>query len=130
MARVFIEIDNLKEVLDKFKEMEDDAKLILHEAVNKGAEKLASLIKSNIPNGSSEDLHLRDAIKISKAKPKKTVRQSANINVGKKQADYGFHVETGRKGVTPKPFMRSTTDQHQGEIADIVVDVIFERLGL
>lgn len=130
MARVMVEIEGIEEVLAAFDKLGDDSKLVLHAAVNKGAEVLAPKIKANIPVGSENDVHLRDAIKISKAKPKKTLKQSANINVGKKQADYGFHVETGREGVSPRPFMRSTTDQHQAEIADIVANEILDRLGV
>lgn len=130
MARITVEIEGIEEVLKAFEKLGDDSKLVLHAAVNKGAEQLAPLIKANIPVGSEDDIHLRDAIKISKAKPKKTLKQSANINVGKKSADYGFHVETGRKGVSPRPFMRSTTDQHQAEIAETVANEILDRLGL
>jgi len=130
LARVTVEIEGMNEVLAAFKKLGDDSKIVLHAAVNKGAEQLEPLIKSNIPVGSLDDIHLRDSIKISKAKPKKTLKQSANIIVGKKQADYGFHVETGRKGVPPKPFMRSTTDKHQDQIADTVANEILDRLGL
>lgn len=130
MARVTVEIEGLNEVLAAFQKLGDDSKLVLHAAVNTGAEALAPKIQANIPVGSSDDVHLRDAIKVSKAKPKKTLKQSANINVGKKSADYGFHVETGRKGVAPKPFMRSTTDQYQNEIAEMVANEILDRLGL
>ena len=130
MARVTVGIVGMNDVLASFKKLGDDSKLILHAAVNKGAEVLAPKIKSNIPVGSDDDIHLKDAIKISKAKPKKALRQSANIIVGKKSAEYGFHVETGRKGVPPNPFMRSTTDQYQATISDIVANEILDRLGL
>lgn len=130
MARVTVEIEGMNEVLKAFEKLGEDSKLVLHAAVNKGAEQLAPLIKAKIPFDTESDIHLRDAIKVSKAKPKKTLEQSANINVGKKSADYGFHVETGRNGVPAKPFMRSTTDQHQAEIAETVANEILDRSGL
>lgn len=130
MAKIKFEMDNLNEVLDSFKKMEDDARLILHTAVNKGAEHLAPLIKSNIPISSMDDIHLRDSIKISKAKPKKTLKQSTIIRVGKKSADYGFHLETGANGAKPVPFVRATTDKHQERVADIIGNTILDRLGL
>lgn len=130
MARVTVEIEGMDEVLKAFQKLGDDSKLVLHAAVNKGAEQLAPLIKANIPVGSEDDVHLRDALKISKAKPRKTLKQGATINVGKKRAAYGYHVETGSNGVTPQPFMRSTTDQHQAEIAETVANEILDRLGL
>lgn len=130
MARIRVELESFDEVLNELEKLGDDAKLVLHAAVNKGAEALAPKIQANIPVGTEDDKHLRDTIRVSKAKPKKTLKQSANIIVGKKSAEYGFQLETGRNGVAPRPFMRSTTDQHQAEIADIVVDEIFDRLGL
>lgn len=130
MAKVFFEIDNLNEVLDSFKKMETDARSILHTAVNEGAEYLAPLIKSNIPISNMDDIHLRDSINISKAKPKKTLKQSTIIRVGKKSASYGFHLETGANGSKPQPFMRATTDRHQEQVADIVGNEILDRLGL
>lgn len=130
MAIVYFEVDDMNEVLNSFKKMEGDARSILHTAVNKGAEYLEPLIKANIKLGTVNDIHLRDSIKISKAKAKKSLKQSAIIRVGSKMADYGFHLETGSNGAVPQKFMRATTDQHQEEVADIVGNEILKGLGL
>lgn len=130
MARIFFEVDDLNKVLDSFKAMENDARSILHTAVNKGAEHLAPLIKSNIKPGTVDDIHVRDSVRVSKAKVKKTLKQSANILIGNKKTDYAFHLETGREGVPPRPYIRTTTDQHQEEVADIVGNTILDGLGL
>lgn len=130
MARIAIEVEGMNEVLAAFEKLGNDSKLVLHSAVNKGAEALAPKIQANIPVGTDDGKHLRDSIKVRKAKPKKSLKQSADIVVGKGSEDYGFHVETGHNGVPPQPFMRSTTDQYQAEIAETVLDDILDRLGL
>lgn len=130
MARVTVEIEGFKEVLDSLVKLGDDSKLVLHAAVNKGAEQLAPLIKQNIKLGTVDDIHVRDSVRVSKAKPKKTVRQSANILIGNKKSDYAFHLETGRKGVAPKPYIRNATDQNHDKIAETVASEILDRLGL
>lgn len=130
MARIDVEVEGFEEVLRALTQLGNESKVILHGAVNKGAEYLAPKIKANIPIGSSDDLHLRDAIKISRARPKRTIKQSASINIGRRSANYGFHVETGREGVAPRPFMRSTADHYQSGVAEEVAKEIFERLGM
>lgn len=130
MAKIYFDVDNLNEVLDSFKKMEDEAKITLHAAVNKGAQHLAPLIKSKIKVGNVNDIHVRDSVRVSKAKPGKALKQTAYVRMGNRKSDYAFHLETGTSTTKPQPVIRATTDQHQEKIADIIGNEILDRLGL
>ena len=132
MARVRVEIDGLNEIVNELARMPDGGKAVLHNAVNKGAEYLHPKIKASIQRGDSKDgKHLKDAIRVRKAKPKKKTFQSADVVGGRgKSVDYGFHVEAGTRKTKGKNFMRQTTDSNAETVANIVMDEIERGLGV
>jgi HK97 gp10 family phage protein len=132
MAFVRVEIDGLNQIVDELSKMPDGGKKALHNAVNKGAEYLHPKIRASIERGNSKDgKHLKDAIKVRKAKPKKKTMQSADVVGGKgTTVDYGFHVETGTRKTKGKSFMRQTTDANAETVANIVMDEIEKGLGV
>jgi HK97 gp10 family phage protein len=132
MPRVIVEIDNMKEVLEELLKMPEEGKTKLHQAVNKGAEKLHPLIQAAVKRGDSENgHHLKDAIRLRKAKPKKSAYQSADIVGGKgKQVDYGFHAEVGTKKMKGRSWFRNTTDANAEDISNTVVDELLRILGV
>ena len=132
MPIVYVELEGLDEIVDELSRMPEEGKKKLHQAVNKGAEYLYPKIKGAIERSTENDgVHLKDAIKVRKAKVKKTTTQSADIVGGKgKTVDYGFHVETGTRTVEGKNFMRNTTDQEAEAVANIVIDELMDSLGV
>jgi HK97 gp10 family phage protein len=132
MAIVRVEIDNIDEIVAELASMPERGKAILHSAVNKGAEYLHPRIQSAIERGEGKDgAHLKDAIKISKAKVGKRTYQKADVVGGKgKKVDYGFHVEAGTSKMQGKAFMRNTTDANAETVANIVMDEIERALGV
>jgi hypothetical protein len=139
MARVYVNIDknDLKQVREMFERMADKGKGILHEAVNKGAEYLEPKIKNSIKTGNDDDnTHLRDTVRMGRAKPSKKAKQTAVIRIGGiKDVEYPMHLETGHmtedgRHIPARPYIRSTADEHQAKVADIVIDYIFDSLGM
>lgn len=135
MPRVYVEVEGLKEVIAGFKAMGEDGKKVLHEAVNIGAEMLAPKIRENTPVGTEDDQHLKNNIKPKKAKKKKTVKQTAQVQVGSNKTDYAFHVETGHrtksgKTIPANPFVRRAVDAASDEVAIKVVSHILDRIGV
>jgi HK97 gp10 family phage protein len=132
MAFVRVEIDGLDAIVNELANMPDKGKSVLHNAVNKGAEHLRPKIQASIQRGDSKDgKHLKDAIRLRKAKPKKKTMQSADVVGGKgKSVDYGFHVEAGTRKTKGKSFMRRTTDQNAETVANIVMDETEKGLGV
>jgi len=132
MARVYVDIEGLNELIQEMARMPEEGKKKLHQAVNKGAEYLAPKIKGAIERGAGKDgHHLKDAIRVRKAKVRKTAYQSADVVAGKgKKLDYGFHVEVGTKDAEGKNFMRNTTDKEDETVANIVVDDLLDSLGV
>ncbi len=134
MPRVYVEVDGLDELIKEFKAMPKRGKARLAGAVNKGAGKLAPKIRQATPVGTEDGKHLRDNIKVRKAKGK-TAKATAEVYISGKSTDYGFHVETGHltKGgrhIPAKPFMRNTTDANAEEIATIVAEEILDGVGV
>ncbi len=135
MPRVYVDVENLKEIVAELARMPEVGKDILHEAVNKGAEYLLPKIQQKVPVNNDDDVHLKDNIKLSKAKRQKSVKQTATVKISGKDADYGFHVETGHMSIKGRhipanPFMRSTTDANADKAAQIVVEHILDRIGV
>jgi len=132
VAIVDVSVDGLDEIVNELARMPEEGKKKLHQAVNKGAEYLSPKIKGAIQRGDSKDgHHLKDAIKVRKAKQKKTAYQSADVVAGKgKQVDYGFHVEVGTRKTKGKNFMRSTTDAEAEAVANIMIDDLLNSLGV
>jgi hypothetical protein len=137
MPRVYVNVEGWKEVSQQLSQMGEKGKDLLHEAVNKGAEYLQPIIKNNIKLGNDNDnTHLRDTVRQSKAKRKKSTKQTALVNIGGiKNVEYPMHLETGhmteeKKHIPARPYIRSAVDQNAGKTADIVVDHLLNRLGL
>jgi HK97 gp10 family phage protein len=135
VPRVYVEVENLKDIIKELAAMPEKGKDVLHEAVNQGAEYLQPKIRNRVPLSSEDDVHLKDHIKISKAKRKKTIKQTALVRISGKNADYGFHVETGHltqagRHIPANPFMRSATDENAEKVAEIAVEHILKRMGV
>jgi len=122
---------------DEFKKaifaMGEEAKAILYEAANAGAEYALPKIKEKIPVDSEDNIHLRDTIRINKARRKKVSKQSAMIVIGKKSADYALSLETGHmthgRHVEARPYIRPAIDENNYKIAQVIVDKLIERMG-
>lgn len=132
MAVVNVEIEGLDEIVDELTKMPEEGKKKLHQAVNKGAEYLRPKIAGAIGRGEGKDgKHLKDAIRVRRAKVKKSTRQSADVVAGRgKKVDYGFHVEVGTRDTKGKNFVRDTTDKEQERVANIVIDDLLDSLGV
>lgn len=137
MPLVIVGVEGYKEVRDKLLALGEQSKDLLHEAVNKGAEYLQPKLKNNIKVGKEEDsVHLRDTVRLSKAKKKKTTKQTAIVKIGGiKNVEYPMHLETGHmtedgKHVPAKPYVRSAADENAQKVADIAVNYLLDRLGL
>ena len=132
MAIVDVELEGLDEIVRELSRMPEEGKKKLHQAVNKGAEYLLPKIRGAIQRGDLKaGTHLKDTIRIRKAKVKRRTTQSADIVGGKgKKVDYGFHVEVGTRKMEGKNFMRSTTDREAEKVANIVIDEILDSLGV
>lgn len=132
MASVDVQLEGLAEIVKELARMPEEGKKKIHQAVNKGAEHLLPKIQSSIQRGEAKSgTHLKDAIKIKKAKVSNKTSQSADIVGGKgKSVDYGFHVEAGTRKTAGKNFMRSTTDANAEEVANIVIDELLNSLGV
>lgn len=132
MAIVDVELEGLDEIVRELARMPEEGKKKLHSAVNKGAEYLLPKIRGAIQRGDlNTGTHLKDAIRIRKAKVRKRTTQSADVVGGRgKQVDYGFHVEAGTRKMKGKNFMRSTTDREAEKVANIVIDEILDSLGV
>lgn len=137
MPLVVVGVEGYKEVRDKLLALGEQSKDLLHEAVNKGAEYLQPKLKNNIKAGKEEDsVHLRDTVRLSKAKKKKTTKQTAIVKIGGiKGVEYPMHLETGHmtengKHVPAKPYVRSAADENAQKVADIAVNYLLDRLGL
>ena len=125
MAVVDVRIDGIDELVNALIKMPDNGKGVLHSAVNKGAQYLEPRIRGAIERGEGKNGHLKDAVRVRKAKPQKRIRQSADIVAGKgKKIDYGFHVEVGTKNMKGKGHMRQATDSNSEQVANIVMDEI------
>ena len=132
MAIVDVRLEGLDEIVRELARMPEEGKKKLHQAVNKGAEYLQPKIAGAINRSTDGDgVHLKDAIKVRKAKPKQKTSQSADIVGGRgKSVDYGFHVEVGTRKAKGKSFMRNTTDAHAETVANIVIDDLLDSLGV
>lgn len=139
MAVVLVYIDkkDLDEIKNKFEQMAEKSKELLHAAVNKGAEYLQPKIKNGIKLGTDDEKHLRDTVRLSKAKPKKNAKyQTARIRIGGiKGIEYPLHLEVGHmtedgRHIPARPYIRSTSDAYQEKVADIVIDTLFDSLGM
>ena len=138
MPRVYVQVEGWKEISQQLTALGEKGKDLLHEAVNKGAEYLEPKIKSSIKPGNDDDdtIHLRDTVRISKAKRKKTSKQTATIKIGGlKGAEYPMHLETGHmtqdgKHVPAKPYVRQAVDQNAERVAEIAVNHLLDKLGV
>ena len=128
--RVFVEVDGFDDVTNAMKALEDKGKSCLNEATEAGAKYLQPKIRSSIPMDNTDDKHLKDAVKISKSRSKKKGVGQTQIVVGKKSADYGFHVETGTRKMKGRGFMRRTADEEAEAVAEVVVQAFLNKLGL
>ncbi len=137
MPQVWVTIDGLKEVIDEFTKLPEKGINAMSGAVNKGLDFLEPKIRAAIPvdDTTDDDEHLRDNLKIRKAKGK-NVKQGGDVYTkGSKNSDYGFHLEAGhatKKGrrIKARPFMRETTDKCAEDIANLVVDSILDGMGV
>ena len=132
MAVVRVELEGLDEIVEELTRMPEEGKKKLHKAVNKGAEYLRPKIAGAINRGKGKNgEHLKDAIRVRRAKVKKTTKQSADVVAGRgKKVDYGFHVEVGTRDTKGKNFVRDTTDKEQERVANIVIDDLLDSLGV
>ena len=137
MPLVIVGVEGYKEVRDKLLALGEQSKDLLHEAVNKGAEYLQPKLKNNIKAGKEEgSVHLRDTVRLSKAKKKKSTKQTALVKIGGiKGVEYPMHLETGHmtedgKHVPAKPYVRNAADENAQKVADIAVNYLLDRLGL
>lgn len=139
MGAVYVEVDKdaLKKLVDEFTAMPEKAKDTLHEAVNKGAEYLKPKIQSNIKPGKDDDnKKLRNTVRVSKAKRRKSIKQTATVRIGGiKDVEYPMHLETGHmtedgKHIPARPYIRSASDNNQEKVADIVANYILDSMGL
>ena len=132
MAVVNVEIEGLDEIVDELTRMPEEGKKKLHQAVNKGAEYLRPKISGAINRGKGKKgKHLKDSVRVRRAKAKKSTKQSADVVIGGgKEVDYGFHVETGTQDTKPKNFVRDTTDKENERVANILIDDLLDSLGV
>lgn len=140
MAVVIVRVDkkDLDHIKEMFEKMGEQAKETLHEAVNKGAEYLQPRIRNGIVLGNEDDdtLHLRNTVRLSKAKKGRWKKQTALVRIGGiKKIEYPMHLETGHmtedgRHIPARPYIRSTADMHQEKVAEIVVDHILRSVGL
>lgn len=137
MPRVYVQVEGWKEVQQQLIALGEKSKDLLHEAVNKGAEYLQPKLRDNIKAGNDEDnAHLRDTVRLSKAKRKKTTKQTALVKIGGiKGVEYPMHLETGhmtedKKHVPAKPYVRSSADKNADKVAEIAVNHLLDRLGV
>ena len=132
MAVVDVEVEGLKEVVAELARMPEEGKKRIHMAVNKGAQYLLPhIIRSIERGGVKKGAHLKDAIRLRKAKPRRRTSQSADIVGGRgKTVDYGFHVEAGTRTMEGKSFMRKATDREAEAVANIVINDLLRGLGV
>jgi HK97 gp10 family phage protein len=134
MPKAWVEIEGLKEVLKEFDKMPEKGKAIMHRAVNKAAEMAKPQVESALPVGTDSDTHIKDTVKVSRAKPKKTSIQQAILRIGRgKKADYAFHLETGHtfkngKRIPAQPTTRKTIDRHTETYATVIAETIFDGM--
>lgn len=137
MPRVYVNIEGWQEVSKALAALGEKGKDLLHEAVNKGAEYLHPKLKNNIKVGNDEDnAHLRDTVRLSKAKRKKSTKQTALVKIGGiKGVEYPMHLETGHmtkggKHIPAKPYIRSAADENAAKVAEIAVNYLLDKLGV
>lgn len=132
MPKVYVSVDGVKEIIQDLKSMGDKGKAVLQEAAQKGAEHLQPKIQAAIPVSDADSKHLRDNIRIKKARGRRSAVQSADIIIGtnRKKYDYGFHFETGTYGKEGSKVIRRTTDKHAAEVANKMVEHFLDRLGV
>ena len=130
MPRILVDIRGEKEVIQELKKLEDNGKSKLLDAAVAGCEFLKPKIQDAIPINNEDDRHLRDNIKVVKGRRKKSTNQSANIEVGKRSVDYGFHLEAGTQHMEGRKFMRNTADKYAEEVANIVTKKFLDSLGV
>jgi HK97 gp10 family phage protein len=130
MARVNVEIDDIRELIKDLKKMADKGKSALDAAALAGAEYAKPRIQQAIKLGTEDDIHLRDNIKVKKSRRKHRFKSSAFVEVGKKSVDYGFHLETGTSKTKAQPFMRDTVDKNAEQIAEEMGKTWVEKVGL
>lgn len=136
MPKVTVQVEGYKEVINSLNSLGDTAKRVLEESAKAGAEYLRPIIQSAIPSSNDGDSkHLKDAVKLKKARLRRRDIQSADVVIGgNKDVDYGFHFETGHKGkkkrVEGTKVIRTATDNHAERAANIVAEHLLDKLGL
>lgn len=137
MPRVYVNVEGWQEVSKVLAALGEKGKDLLHEAVNKGAEYLQPKLKNNIKIGNDNDnAHLRDTVRLSKAKKKKSTKQTAIVKIGGiKGVEYPMHLETGHmtedgKHVPAKPYVRNAADENAAKVAEIAVIYLLDKLGV
>ena len=130
LPKISVDIQGEKEVVRELKKLEDRGKSKLLDAAVAGAEFLKPKIQAAIPVNNEDSRHLRDNIKIVKGRRKKATNQSANVEVGRKSVDYGFHLEAGTQHMEGRKFMRNTADRYAEEVANVVTKKFLDSLGV
>jgi len=115
--------------------MEDKGKAILDAVALAGAEYALPRIQSAIPVGDDNSARLRDNLKAVKSRRKTKTKSSAQVVVGAKAAEYGFHLETGHmtksgQHVPAKPFIRNTVDSENEAIGRAMGEAFIKGVGL
>jgi len=133
--RVNVTIDGIDEMIRDISRMADKGKAILDKVALAGAEYAQPKIQAAVPVGGEDNTHLRDNLKVKQTKRKNKTKSSAQVEVGAKAADYGFHLEVGHmtksgQHVPAKPFIRNTIDSESESIGRVMGEVFIREVGL
>lgn len=133
--RVYVAIDGIDAMVREMSRMEDKGKSVLDAVALAGAEYANPKIRAAVPVNDEDSQHLRDNIKTVKSRRKNKTKSSAQVTVGAKAAEYGFHLEAGHmtqdgQHVPARPFIRATVDKESDAIGAAMGEAFIRGVGL
>lgn len=130
-----IDVRDFKKLEKELLKLEDKGKSALSDASNKAGQFIQRKLISAYPINSKDNIHIRDTVKIKKAKiDKKRTYQTAFVTVGSKKAPYSMALEWGKKTTKGRSkagyYVKNVTDDHGAKASEIMINVLVKRLGL
>ena len=127
--RNFVHVEGIEELIEMFKEMEDEAIKALNSAVSETAEVVLSYAKRYVVKKTGKLHNSLDKVKV---KSKKNTRVNYNViskGVRKGGVRYGFVIELGTNKIKQKPFLRPAVDKNLREIGTTLNTGIVKALN-